>query len=196
MARRADVREFAGSMTNPTGTRFELVTGDITTLDVDVIVNAANRTLLGGGGVDGAIHRAAGPELLAECRTLGGAETGEVKMTGGYDLGARFVAHAVGPIWRGGARGEDERLASCYREALRLATHEGLESVAFPSISTGAYGFPIKRASRIALATVRDAVPDEGPPSRVVFCCFTDRDAAAYREAAEELGVDLVTPGD
>jgi len=168
---------------------FEIVTGDITTLDVDVIVNAANPSLCGGGGVDGAIHRAAGPELLAECRTLGGARPGEVKLTAGYRLPARYVAHAVGPIWRGGEQGEDRLLASCYRRTLELLLENDLTSVAFPSISTGAYGFPIERASRIALTTVREFVRDRGGEWRVLFCCFTPKDARVYERAAKETGL-------
>ena len=135
------------------GGRIEIVTADITTLDVDVIVNAANATLLGGGGVDGAIHRAAGPELLDECRTLGGAATGEVKLTQGYQLPARYVAHAVGPVWNGGVRGEAELLSSCYSGALDLAAGVGAKSIAFPAISTGVYRYPIEQATRIALST-------------------------------------------
>lgn len=163
--------------------RVSIVTGDITALDVDAIVNAANRTLLGGGGVDGAIHRAAGPGLLEECRALGGAETGEVKMTGGHGLRARRVLHAVGPVWRGGGAGEDEALARCYRNALRLAAGAGLRSVAFPAISTGAYGFPIERATRIAVDEVRRALEAGGPVERVVFCCFSPADRTVYEAA-------------
>ncbi|HET8540387.1 MAG TPA: O-acetyl-ADP-ribose deacetylase [Anaeromyxobacter sp.] len=160
--------------------RVEVVTGDITRLEVDAIVNAANASLLGGGGVDGAIHRAAGPGLLEECRTLGGAATGEVKRTGGHRLPARHVLHAVGPVWRGGAAGEDEALARCYRSALRLAAEAGLRSVAFPAISTGAYGFPLERATRIAVGEVRRALEGGSPVERVVFCCFSPRDAEVY----------------
>ena len=161
--------------------RIRIVTADITTLEVDAIVNAANTTLLGGGGVDGAIHRAAGPELLAECRTLGGCETGGARITRGYRLPASHVIHAVGPVWNGGEHGEDALLASCYRESLALADAHGLESVAFPAISTGAYGFPIDRAARIALETTVDWQCDSG--IHVTFCCFSEGDARAYREA-------------
>ncbi len=168
--------------------RVEVVTGDITRLDVDAIVNAANATLLGGGGVDGAIHRAAGPGLLEECRGLGGAATGEVKMTGGHRLRARHVLHAVGPVWRGGGAGEDEALARCYRNALRLAREAGLRSVAFPAISTGAYGFPLERATRIAVAEVRRALEAGSPIERVVFCPFSDADRAAYERVLAEAG--------
>jgi len=160
--------------------QIEIVRGDITTLDVDAIVNAANESLLGGGGVDGAIHRAAGPELLAECRTLGGTETGLAKRTRGYRLPARFVIHAVGPVWHGGTRGEDELLASCYRNSLRLASD--LRSIAFPAISTGVYAFPIERATPIAvrevtgfLATARHSL------EKVVFCCFSAGEEQVYR---------------
>lgn len=160
--------------------RVTVVTGDLTTLEVDAIVNAANASLLGGGGVDGAIHRAAGPGLLEECRALGGARTGEVKRTGGHRLPARHVLHAVGPVWRGGAEGEDEALARCYRNAMRLAAEAGIRSVAFPAISTGVYGFPIARATRIAVAEVRAALEAGSPVERVVFCCFSARDREVY----------------
>jgi O-acetyl-ADP-ribose deacetylase (regulator of RNase III) len=166
--------------------RVSVVHGDITRLDVDAIVNAANATLLGGGGVDGAIHRAAGPGLLEECRTLGGAATGEVKMTGGHRLKARHVLHAVGPVWHGGSAGEDEALARCYRDALRLAAEARLRSVAFPAISTGAYGFPLERATRIAVAEVRRALEAGSPVARVVFCCFSAADRAVYERVLDE----------
>ena len=143
--------------------RTSVVTGDITRLDVDAIVNAANATLLGGGGVDGAIHRAAGPALLEECRGLGGAATGEVKMTGGHRLAARHVLHAVGPVWQGGGAGEDEALARCYRNALRIAGEAGLRSVAFPAISTGAFGYPLDEAAPIAIAASRSTTPGRSP---------------------------------
>ncbi len=163
--------------------RVEVVQGDLTRLDVDAIVNAANASLLGGGGVDGAIHRAAGPGLLEECRTLGGAATGEVKMTGGHRLKARHVLHAVGPVWQGGGAGEDAALARCYGNALRLAAEAGLRSIAFPAISTGAYGFPLERATRIAVAEVRRALEAGSPVERVVFCCFSARDREVYETA-------------
>ena len=168
------------------GGRVALVQGDITRLDVDAIVNAANASLLGGGGVDGAIHRAAGPGLLEECRTLGGARTGEVKLTGGHRLRARHVLHAVGPVWSGGAAGEDDLLASCYRGALALAEARGLRSVAFPAISTGAYGFPLERATRIAVGEALAAVARRSPVEAIVFCCFSAGDAEVYARALEE----------
>jgi O-acetyl-ADP-ribose deacetylase (regulator of RNase III) len=163
--------------------RIEILVADITTLDVDAIINAANRTLLGGGGVDGAIHRAAGPELLAECRTLGGCETGEAKITRGYRLPARHVIHTVGPIWGQEGGQEDDLLASCYARSLALAEAHRLRSVAFPAISTGAFGFPAERAARIAVGTVTDALAGSSHFAKVVFCCFTPASAEHHRRA-------------
>lgn len=159
-----------------------LFRGDITTLAVDAIVNAANNSLLGGGGVDGAIHRAAGPELLAECRTLGGCETGRAKISAGYRLPAKHVIHTVGPVYRDGASGERELLASCYRECLRLAADAGLESVAFPNISTGIYGYPKEEAARIAVATVDEFLQANDLPVQVTFCVFDDINHAIYEQ--------------
>ena len=152
--------------------RIDIVEGNITTLDIDAIVNAANRALLGGGGVDGAIHRAAGPALREACARLGGCATGEAKITQGFRLKARYVIHTVGPIWGGGERGEDRLLADCYRNSLALAHRHGLASIAYPAISTGAYGFPPDRAALIALRTVLAALEDTAAMERVVFCCF------------------------
>jgi len=167
--------------------RMEIVVGDITRMEVDAIVNAANNSLLGGGGVDGAIHRAAGPQLLAECRGLGGCATGAAKMTAGYNLPARHVLHTVGPVWHGGGRGEDELLADCYRGCMRLAAENGLASIAFPSISTGAYRFPLERACRIALREVGTFLAASPAIRKVFFVCFSEGDARAYREALAEM---------
>jgi O-acetyl-ADP-ribose deacetylase (regulator of RNase III) len=164
--------------------RIEIHQGDITRLAMDAIVNAANRSLLGGGGVDGAIHRAAGPGLLAECRALAGCETGQAKITGGHALPARHVIHAVGPVWQGGAHDEDALLASCYRSSLALLVAHRLTSIAFPAISTGIYGFPMERATRIAVATVREVLAREPGIEKVIFCCFSDRDRQVYERIA------------
>ncbi|WP_031496477.1 O-acetyl-ADP-ribose deacetylase [Bryobacter aggregatus] len=151
------------------------IQADITTLAVDAIVNAANSSLLGGGGVDGAIHRAAGPELLEECRSLGGCKTGEAKLTKGYRLPAQYVIHTVGPVWRGGAFGEAELLRSCYQSCLRLAQQVHARSIAFPSISTGIYGYPVEQAARVAIQSVQGAAFDD-----LIFCCFSQKDLEIY----------------
>jgi O-acetyl-ADP-ribose deacetylase len=161
--------------------KLSLVLGDITLQRVDAIVNAANTTLLGGGGVDGAIHRAAGPALLRECRSLGGCETGEAKITRGYDLPAKYVVHAVGPIWRGGQTGEEELLRNCYRNSLILAEQRGVKSIAFPSISTGAYRFPIRRAAEIATSTVSAYLDGSTDIEEVIFVCFSQSDYEVYK---------------
>lgn len=161
----------------------EIIQADITTLDVDAIVNAANTSLLGGGGVDGAIHHAAGPELLAECRTLGGCATGEAKMTRGYRLKARHVIHTVGPVWQGGTAGEAELLAGCYTSSLDLARAHGLASIAFPAISTGVYGYPPEAAATIAVGTVIDNLRQQELPTRVIFCCFGPASVACHQRA-------------
>jgi len=161
----------------------EVVQGDITTLAVDAIVNAANRTLLGGGGVDGAIHRAAGPRLLAECATLLGCRTGEAKITKGYNLSAKWVIHTVGPVWHGGGKREPELLADCYRNSLALAAKHGLKTIAFPSISTGIYGYPKDNACRIALQAVTDFLRTDTTIEKVIFVCFSRPDYDGYRKA-------------
>ena len=163
--------------------RIEIIEADITTHDVDAIVNAANRSLLGGGGVDGAIHRAAGPGLLQECRELIGCETGQAKITRGHRLKARHVIHTVGPVWEGGGAGEERQLADCYANSLQLAKSNGLRSLAFPAISTGAYGFPVVRAAQIAVETVADILQGEAHFTRIVFCCFGAASLAAHERA-------------
>jgi len=171
-------------------TTLDIVVADITTLGVDAIVNAANRSLLGGGGVDGAIHRAAGPELLKECETLGGCETGSAKITRGYKLKARHVIHAVGPVWHGGGHHEEEQLAGCYRTALDLAAAHKLKSIAFPAISTGVYRFPADRAARIAVGTVAAEIAAHPRGiTHVTFCCFAAESAEHHKEAFADLGL-------
>ena len=165
------------------GEKIEIIHGDITTLDVDAIVNAANSTLLGGGGVDGAIHRAAGPELLAECRTLGGCEPGEAKLTCGCRLPARFVIHTVGPVWTGGNRGEPQTLANCYRNSLQLAVENRIKTIAFPAISCGAYRYPIRQASRIALETTKDFLGANDKIDKVFFVLWSEEIYEAYRQS-------------
>jgi O-acetyl-ADP-ribose deacetylase (regulator of RNase III) len=170
------------------GAQLEIVVADITTLGVDAIVNAANTSLLGGGGVDGAIHRAAGPELVAECRMLHGCKTGDAKITRGYRLKAAHVIHTVGPVWNGGTRGEDDLLASCYRRSMELCCNYALASVAFPAISTGIYRFPADRAAQIAVATTIGALATSPSVVQVIFCCFSEPSAVMHREALLAFG--------
>ncbi len=171
------------------GARLEIVVGDITRLQVDAIVNAANTSLLGGGGVDGAIHRAAGPELLAECRGLKGCTTGEAKITRGYKLPARFVIHAVGPVWHGGKSREEELLKGCYHNSLALARSNKLHSIAFPSISTGVYRFPADRAAKIAVSTIANEANAGTAIGNIIFCCFSDEAAKHHADAFAALGL-------
>jgi len=170
------------------GTEIGLARGDITKLDVDAIVNAANTTLLGGGGVDGAIHRAAGPELVVECRTIGGCRPGEAKITCGYNLPARFIIHTVGPVWRGGGRGEAEVLASCYRNSLQLAVGNGIKTIAFPAISCGVYRYPISEASQIAVETTWEFLANSDKIDKLIFVVATDEIFAAYRRLLQRDG--------
>jgi O-acetyl-ADP-ribose deacetylase (regulator of RNase III) len=167
--------------------RIEAIEADITTLTVDAIVNAANESLLGGGGVDGAIHRAAGPKLLEECRAIGGCPTGEARLTRGYDLPAKYVIHTVGPVWQGGGHGEDERLAGCYRHSLSLALRTHIRSIAFPAISTGVYRFPLDRAADIATSETHRFLQTYPEFDRVIFCCFGKESLKAYTRAVERV---------
>ncbi|MCI0707614.1 MAG: O-acetyl-ADP-ribose deacetylase [Ignavibacteriae bacterium] len=169
--------------------RLSIVQGDITQQVVDAIVNAANNRLLGGGGVDGAIHRAAGPKLLEECRTLGGCATGDAKITKGYNLPAKLVIHTVGPVWRGGKNNEDEHLASCYRRSFDVVRERGIQTIAFPSISTGAYGFPVERASRIAVGEIRSALESNPSLKQVLVVCFDAHTLSNYQQAVNDKSI-------
>lgn len=168
-------------MTRPGTPPLQALQANITSLALDAIVNAANTSLLGGGGVDGAIHRTAGPELLAECRLLGGCKPGDAKITSGYRLPARYVVHTVGPVWHGGDQGEPAVLASCYRRSLEVAASKQVRNIAFPGISTGVYGYPVDLAAEIAVTTVHDVVASGLPMDQVIFCCFSERDLAVYK---------------
>jgi len=171
--------------------RIELVTGDLTRIEADAIVNAANPSLLGGGGVDGAIHRAAGPKLLAECREIGDCPPGEARLTGGYELPARYVIHTVGPLWRGGEAQEGHILAACYTEALRLAGRSELVSVAFPAIATGAYAYPFEQACEVAVRSVAAWLVAHERPARVIFCCSREDETRVYRNTLARFGISL-----
>ncbi len=171
--------------------KIEIIRGDITLLSVDAIVNAANNTLLGGGGVDGAIHRAAGPALKEECKKLKWCDTGDAKITKGYNLPAKWVIHTVGPIWNGGNNNEDELLANCYRRCFELAKQYSIKTIAFPSISTGAYGFPIERASRIALKEVKNFLEKDNEIDKIILVCFSDKDYKCYLDAYKEIFKEL-----
>lgn len=172
--------------------KIKIIKGDITQLKVDAIVNAANKTLLGGGGVDGAIHKVAGPELLEECKKLDGCETGEAKITKGYNLPAKYVIHTVGPIWRGGKEGEEKKLATCYQNSLKLATENNVKSIAFPSISTGAYGFPIEKAAPIVLREVKNFFKTNKIVKEVIFVLFSEKDFQIYCMGSEYCGNDKI----
>ena len=169
--------------------KIELIQGDITKLEVDAIVNAANKSLLGGGGVDGAIHRAAGPELLEECKTLNGCETGQAKITKGYNLPAKYVIHTVGPVWSGGKYNEDDLLTNCYRNSLKMASKHGLSTIAFPNISTGVYHFPKERAADIAISTVSDYLRENESFEKVYFVCFDNENYQIYQKKLKEEGL-------